>query len=186
VAEAAAEFNFGTMPLFCISDRHYLKVLVKCENNAVKADESVAQFGYVSYCNSCTWRTSGKRATYTCERCGKATEIGGQLWLGETSDKAFVKKMAALNNKRNYANKKEIINVLSKVEAEHGLPIGYFDIHRMCKRLGTGSVPKFDLVLALLTKRGFKAMRPHYSDTALKTDAKIDDVEKAVKAAIKK
>lgn len=186
VAEAAAEFNFGTTPLFCISDRHYLKVLVKCDNSAIGADESVAQFGYVSYCNSCAWMASGKRAEYRCARCGKATEIGGQVWLGETSDKAFVKKMAALNAKRDYADKKEITNVLAKVGAEQGLPIGYYDIHRICKRLGTGGVPKFDLVLAELEKRGFKTVRPHYSDTAVKTDAGIEEVEKAVKTATKK
>jgi len=185
VAEAAAEFNFGITPLFCISDRHYLKILVKCENNALKANGSVAQFGYVSYCNSCTWRAGSKRPIYSCERCGKQTELGGPLWLGETSDVKFVKAMTKLNEKRDYADKKEIANVLSKVEAEHGLPAGYFDIHRLCKRLETKAVPKFENVITILQKRKFKVVRTHYSVMAVKTNAPIEEVEKAVKAALK-
>lgn len=182
IAEVAAEFNFGITPLFSLSDRHYLKVLVKCENSAVKADESVKKLGYIHYC-SCGWRDSSRRVREKCLICGKEPDYGGLLWLGDTSDKVFVEKMLELNKKRGYADENEISKVLGNVKNEISLPPWYFDLHRTCKRLGTGGVPKMENVLSELRKRGFAAFRTHFSDVSVKTDASVDDVEKAVKAA---
>lgn len=184
IAESAAEFNFGITPLFCISDRHYLKVLVKCENSAVKADESMKKLGYITYC-SCGWRCSGKRAKENCPMCGKEPDYGGLLWIGETSDLKFVEKMIVLNEKRAYADEKEISVVLGKIKNEIGLPFGYFDLHKTCKRLSIGYVPKIDYVLAGLRKKGFKAFRTHFSDVSVKTDADITDVENAIRSVKK-
>ncbi len=181
IAEAAAEFNFGVTPLFSISDRHYLKVLVKCESGAVKADESMRKLGYTSFC-SCGWRCSGKRMKENCEKCGKEPDYGGPLWLGDTSDSIFITKMEKLNKTRNYKNKEEITTILEKVKNEVGMPPWYFDIHKACKRLGIGYVPKMDAVIAKLRKSGYIAFRTHFSDVSIKTDAGVDAVEKAIKA----
>ncbi|MFA6531186.1 MAG: tRNA (guanine(10)-N(2))-dimethyltransferase, partial [Candidatus Micrarchaeia archaeon] len=184
IAEVGAEFNFGIEPLFSISDRHYMKVLVKCTSNAVLADESMKKLGFVSNC-SCGWRSAGKRIKEKCERCGKEPDYGGPLWLGETSDKKFVEKMIALNKERNYANFDEIAKKLEMVRNEHGMPPWYFDIHRICKRIGTGGVPKTEKVIAELQKKGFMACRTHFSDFSIKSNAGIDDVEKAIRKGMK-
>ncbi|MFH1222544.1 MAG: hypothetical protein V1492_05675, partial [Candidatus Micrarchaeota archaeon] len=44
--EVAAEFNFGVEPLFSVSDRHYLKSVLKLTRGADAADNSLKQLGY--------------------------------------------------------------------------------------------------------------------------------------------
>jgi len=186
IAESAAEFNFGIEPLFSISDRHYLKTIIKCENNAIKADESMAKLGYVSYCSACAWRTSSKRAEYKCENCSKATEIGGPMWLGETSSKKFVEKMILLNDERKYEDKNEIGKKLELIKNEYGLPVGYYNVHVMCKRKNTKSVPKMDIVIEKLQENKFIAIKTHYSPVSIKTNAGIREIESAISESLKR
>ena len=110
IAEAAAEYNIGITPLFSMSDRHYMKILLKLEKDAKISDENMKNLGYTSFCNICGWRKSGKRMINSCENCGEETDYAGQLWLGELHDKKFLEKMLKLNEKRNYEDKKILKN----------------------------------------------------------------------------
>jgi tRNA (guanine26-N2/guanine27-N2)-dimethyltransferase len=93
--------------------------------------------------------------------------------------------MIALNKERNYANFDEIAKKLEMVRNEHGMPPWYFDIHRICKRIGTGGVPKTEKVIEELVRKGFLACRTHFSDFSIKSNAGIDDVEKAIRKGMK-
>ena len=182
IAEVAAEFNFGIEPLFSISDRHYLKVFVKCENNAAKAEESMKKLGFVSYC-SCGWRNARRRMIGKCERCGKETDYGGPLWLGETSNRKFVEKMISLNSRRDYEDGAEISKKLELIKNEVGMPPWYFNIHKTCKRTRMNYAPGTERILERLKRAGFSAVRTHFSDVSIKTDAGVEEVEKAIKTA---
>ncbi len=180
VAEAAVEYNFGIVPLISLSDRHYIKLLLKLVKSGNVADETVHKLGYVSYCNKCSWRSYGKRMKNSCENCKAETDFGGQLWLGELHDAKLLKKMLELNEKRNYTNAKEIEKKVNSLIGEVGMPAFYYDIHVLCKRYRAKGVPKIEDLLKQLEARGFKSRRTHFSDVSIKTDAGMKALKQAI------
>lgn len=181
IAEAAAEFNFGIEPLVSLSDRHYLKVIVKCESGAEKSDWSIGNFGYISYCDKCGWRESGKKIIEKCGNCGHETRWGGQLWLGKLQDDKTIARMRELNNKRDYGDNEELEKTISLIAEENDMPPGYFNIHKMCKRISMKSVPKMSKIIEALNTEGFKTVRTHFSDVSVKSRATISTLERMLK-----
>lgn len=180
VVETAAEYNFGVVPLISLSDRHYIKLLLKMVKSADSAEESVKQFGYVSYCNSCGWRSYGKRMKNKCENCKGETDYGGQLWLGELHDKKLLQTMLVLNRKRNYADVKEIDKKLQLLIREFGMQPFYYDLHVFCKHLKIKSIPKLTLLIDKLNKMKLKTVRTHFNELGIKTAASLKELKKFV------
>ncbi|MBI2079349.1 tRNA (guanine(10)-N(2))-dimethyltransferase [Candidatus Micrarchaeota archaeon] len=173
ILETTGEFNFGIEPLFSLSDRHYLKVILKCEKTAVKADECWKKIGFTSFCSSCGWRKSGKRIINYCEKCKRQTDYGGPLWLGELQNKKIIGKMIKLNSKRDYADKKELEKTLNLIKNEIGFHPYYYDVHQLARRQGWKELPKIDELIEKVGKKGIKAVRTHFSPIAIKTDAEL-------------
>lgn len=172
IAETAAEFNMGIEPCLSLSDRHYLKTIVKVTRSADAAYESMKKVGYVNYCPSCGFRNVSEFPEKTCKYCTDVErDYAGPLWLGELHNKGFLNKMIALNKKRNYEHKEKIEKTLNLMLGEIGMPPYYYNIHNICKRLHAKLVPKMEDVLKGLRKRGFKAVRTHFSNVSVKTDA---------------
>ncbi|MBI5051438.1 tRNA (guanine(10)-N(2))-dimethyltransferase [Candidatus Micrarchaeota archaeon] len=171
VLETAGEFNFGIEPFFSLSDRHYLKVIIKCEKSAVKADECWRKIGFTSFCPSCGWRKNWKRVVNSCEKCKKQTDYGGPLWLGELQNKKIIGTMAKLNSKRDYADKKEIEKVLNLINGEIGFSAYYYNVHELAKKENWKQLPTIEELLEKLRKKGFNAVRTHFSPIGIKTNA---------------
>jgi len=172
VVREFAPLNLAATPIFTLSHRHYVKVLFKVEEGAVKAVEAMKKIGYVSYCPSCQWR-DGKRLPLQkeCPHCGAQLMIGGQLYLGELWDAVLVERMLSLNAERKYSKAKEIEKLLRTVSDEAGVKsIGYYDLHEVAKKRGCKILPIEDAV-EKLRKAGFCASRTHFCPTALRTDA---------------
>lgn len=180
IAEAAAEFNFGIEPLVSLSDRHYIKIIVRCESGAAKSDESIGNFGYISYCEKCGWRESGKKIIEKCGNCANITVWGGPLWIGRLQDKETISKMRERNNKKEYENAEEIEKTLALIEGEIDMPMGYYNVHKMCKRLSMKSVPKMSRIIEELEVNGFKTVRTHFSDVSLKSSANVGKIAEII------
>ncbi len=188
VAEAAAEHNFGITPLISLSDRHYIKLLLKVVRGADASDDTIKQLGFVSYCNICGWRTYGKRMKNSCEQCKCETDYGGQLWLGELHDKKLLQKMLKLNEKRNYTDAKELEKKLQLLIGELDMPAFYYNVHLLCKKVKSASVPKIDDFIKKIEARGTLqvasrqsiARRTHFSDVSIKSDAGVKELKKAI------
>jgi tRNA (guanine26-N2/guanine27-N2)-dimethyltransferase len=187
IAETAAEFNMGIEPLVSLSKEHYLKTIVKVTRGADLAHESLMKLGYVNFCPACGWRGSSQFPERRCPSCAPRTKkpkqevrFAGPLWLGELHDAKTLSRMGALNRRRAYTDKEELGKIITRMGGEVGMPPFYYDVHQMCRLLGRGSVPKMDAVLEKLQKKGDRAVRTHFSETAIKTDATL----KAVKSVI--
>jgi len=180
ILENATEFNFGIEPIFSLSNRHYLKVLVKLTRSADFADESLENTGYISFCDSCGWRASGKTVIEKCPKCKKKTIYAGPLWLGELHDKKTLQRMKKLNKKRNYEHKEELDKTISLMLGEIGMPPYYYNIHKMCKRLNAKEGPKLETLITKLQKKKYKAERTHFSPFSIKTDAPFDKLKKSI------
>jgi tRNA (guanine26-N2/guanine27-N2)-dimethyltransferase len=181
ITETAAEFNMGIKPLASFSDRHYLKIVAEVTRSADLAYKSMKSIGHVWSCPSCGNRGSGKFPPAKCPKCNKEIEYAGPLWLGEIHDKSFVKKMSALNKKRNYEDKQKIATMLSAMEGEVGMPPYYYNVHALCKIGKTGAVPPFEKILERLRSKGHKAVRTHFSNISIKTDAPHPVMMKAIR-----
>lgn len=168
IVETAGEFNFGIKPIFSLSDRHYLKTIVKCEKSAVKADENWKSIGFTSYCPSCNWRISGKRII-DCKKCRKLTDYAGPLWLSEINDGKIIEKMLKLNLKRDYGD--ELDKKLQLIKNEIDFSPYYYNVHEMAKKKGWKELPKIEELIERIKKKGFRAVRTHFSPIAIKTDA---------------
>jgi tRNA (guanine26-N2/guanine27-N2)-dimethyltransferase len=180
IAETAAEFNMGIAPIASISKRHYLKSIVRVTRGADEANESMMRLGYVSHCPSCGFRSPSEFPMAVCPSCRGEMDYAGPLWLGELHDAKSLERMAAENAKRDYSDKAELEKYVSRMKKEIGMPPYYYDVHQLCKILNSESVPKMEEILSGLKRKGHRAFRTHFSETAIKTDAPI----KAIKSVI--
>ncbi len=176
IMESANEFDFGIVPLYSLSNRHYIKVLLHIEKGAEKAYSNIEQLGFISYCNACGWRTSGKRVENNCLLCNDVTDYAGPLWLGGLHAKQILEGMKKLNEKRNYVHKQEIEKTLSLMLDEAAFSPCFYDLHRECKRIRAKKVPKLAMVIDSIRKRGFTTARTHFAENGVKTDAGIQEM----------
>lgn len=177
IGDFASQFDFGIEPFYSISDRHYIKILLKISRSAEKASEIPHTLGYVSYCFHCGYREIGKFPNRICMNCKKDTDYAGLLWLGELHNKKFLEKMKKLNAKRNYADKTELEKMLNLLIEETNMPQFYYNVHDICKRKKYPNVPKIGELITELKKNLFRATRTHFCEKSIKTDAKINEIE---------
>lgn len=171
MAEVAAEFNMGMEPLVSVSDRHYLKSIVRLTRSATAADDSLNKLGFVEYCHHCGYRRTAKFPGEKCLNCGKKTDYAGPLWTGELHHKNFLGKMEKLNEKRKYTLKKEIGRKLELLKGEVGMPPYFYSLHGFSKKVSPGHIPRTEEILSKIKSGGYRAEKTHFSPTAIKTDA---------------
>ncbi|MFZ5500604.1 MAG: tRNA (guanine(10)-N(2))-dimethyltransferase, partial [Candidatus Micrarchaeota archaeon] len=195
IAEVAAEFNMGMKPLVSFSDRHYLKVVAEVSRSADLAYDAMKSIGHVWSCPSCGARGFGDFPEKTCSNCApktpnpepktpgpeRGTDWAGPLWLGELHDKAFLKKMSALNNKRGYADREDISAMLSAMEGEVGMPPFFYNVHALCKMAKTGAVAPLAEIMDSIRASGHRVSRTHFSPIGIKTDAPYKTIVEAIR-----
>ncbi len=178
VARTASEYNLGVHPIASLSRQHFIKTFIKFERGAEKAVSSIKKLGFISYCPKCLWRgTSSLVVKEKCE-CGGQLQHAGPLWLGELHEKKELESMKKENEKREYASMAAMHSLLEKMSGEIGMPAGYFDLHKVSEVLKV-SAEKVDCVLESLSKKGFAAIRTHFRENSIKTNAGITEVKEA-------
>lgn len=180
IAETAAEFNMGITPLVSFSDKHYLKSVLMVKRSADLAYDSLKQLGHITFCAKCGFRFQSRFPEHKCFNCGSDNDFAGPLWLGELHDAQFLKRMAALNKSRSYADRDEIAGMLSEMDGEIGMPSYFYNVHALCKLQQLPSVPKMEDILANLRKAGHKAVRTHFTPVGIKTDAPYGAISEAI------
>ena len=173
IIESASEFNLAVTPLVSLSDRHYLKTLVKLEKNAKKSDLNIEQFGYINFCFKCHHRSAGEFVSI-CS-CGEKFVHGGPQWLGELHDLGFLNTMKTLNKMKNYSDHEEIEKALNLMIGEIGMPPFFYNIHILSQLLGLKAVPKTDVIL-----KKVDGVKTHFNKLGFKTKKPFEDVIKAV------
>ncbi|MGV8176933.1 MAG: hypothetical protein ACP5NX_03980, partial [Candidatus Bilamarchaeaceae archaeon] len=173
IAETAMEHNLGMTPVLTLSKDHYIKVVVRLERNAKKAEETAKMMRFVMYDAK-----SGERgASELPDLCGGAgVSVIGPLWGGELHDPTVLEKMEKLNAGRGYADKEELAKTTSLMRNELGFAPYFFDVHGAAKVAGKGRIPPMQEVMEGLRARGFGAERTHFSPTGIKTDACMKDI----------
>jgi tRNA (guanine26-N2/guanine27-N2)-dimethyltransferase len=172
IARTAARLELGVEPLVSWYEEHYVKIIARVLPGAMRADASLAKLGFVNYCAACGERWESEQPACSC-KCGSRIDFAGPLWLGETSDAAFLKKIESLAENE---KEKSFASLLLE-ENNAAFPPWFFDLHALASKLKVNSPNKLALI-EKLRKKGFRAARTHYSGTAVKTNASYADLKK--------
>jgi len=183
IAKLAAQFNFGIEVKMAISNLHYMRVFLLLRHGAKEAVESVREMGFAGACGSCRSFSYAKglvpRIGDACKNCGAQMQLFGPLWLGKIQDKKVIAKMA----KDAPADMETgMVRLVERINEELDLPF-YYSVPKITRQLGIGSVSK-KLVIAALAKK-HTVSETHFDNDAIKTDASISEIIKAVKSVSK-
>jgi tRNA (guanine26-N2/guanine27-N2)-dimethyltransferase len=176
-ARRAAEHFKGIDCILSHATRHYFRAYLRIIPGIHAADASLDNMGYLYYCSSCLDRRS-EHGLVPKERrckCGGEYGISGPIWLGRLFDGELCN--AALEKSR-YLADAEVEKLLSMLANELDVPF-YYDIHLLSSKMKI-SAPKMETTIQRLESYGFEARRTHFSPTAIKSNAGIEDVKRAL------
>lgn len=182
IARTGAQYDWALEPQFCFSHRHYVKILAKIKRGAKGALESAkAAAGYVEYCPKCLYHKMIERGfpESNCPICGKKLSYAGQMWSQKWCERKIVEKMARLLAKREYLDAREPAKMLQIIEEESTGPAFYYDLHVLGKKKKIRLAKNEDVVCDL-KERGFFASRTHFSNTSIRTNAPVLEIEKSI------
>ncbi len=175
VARVAAQFGFGIDVELSVSYMHYMRSFIRLSHGAGAAYNSLAKMGYLKYCDRCCNRETevGFLPKVTeCGGCRTRMAAYGRMWMGGIKDQKVVDRLhSALKDDE---GKKEAARLVSVIKEELDVPF-YYDIPRLTKKVGMGSVSPYRVADAL-RKKGFKVSQTHMHKSSLKSDAGLGDV----------
>jgi len=171
--------RLGILPLLTFYSNHFIRIFILTFKNKKKITESFSKYGFIIHCKNCGFRSAISidpqkmiQLCPFCEENGKI-EYAGPLWIGNIHDKLFVEDILLQNNYKNYRNKKRIFNLINLILDEIGMPLSYYNIHKLSQELKISNIPKIEKVLNIIKEKGFKASRTHFDFVSIKTDLNI-------------
>jgi tRNA (guanine26-N2/guanine27-N2)-dimethyltransferase len=180
VVRELVKYDRGLEPLLTFTREHAVRLHLKIRPGARAADETLGRMGFILQCNRCFFRKevaglvplSGECA------CGGSLVPIGPLWLGAINDPRALSGMLDRLPSVPLAAGRELFRLLSLLQEE--LPTSsHYEYHRMAKTLHC-SPPPLEVLIRRIGDAGYRVSRAHYSGTAVKTDAPVGVVERAV------
>jgi tRNA (guanine26-N2/guanine27-N2)-dimethyltransferase len=168
---------------FSHSTEHYMRIYATIGKGAANTDESLKSLGYIAHCKKCLYRMVimglAPSIPENCPVCGGVLNVGGPLWCGGMYSTDFVSSM--INSVQNLTlnTKEKGLKLLNTCLNEANAPVGYYEIHKVCKNLKTSAPPIIE-VINLLKKEGYFVSRTHFSPTSIKTDSGIVELKKII------
>jgi tRNA (guanine26-N2/guanine27-N2)-dimethyltransferase len=182
VVRELVKYDRGLEPLLCFSREHAVRLHLRVRPGAGAADRTLSRMGYILQCDRCFTREEVAGLLPPCRgqcSCGGRLVPVGPLWLGGINDPETLSGMLDRLPTVPLAAGEELFRLLSILQEE--LPTSsHYDYHRMAKVLHT-SPPPIYTVLERIRGGGFPASRAHYSGMAIKTDAPVEVVERAIR-----
>ena len=159
----AGQYEKALTPILSFATEHYYRVFLKCAKGKKKVDEIIRLHGM--YKNA------------------------GPMWVGRLWDDRLVEAMWKYfeRNKERFENRKEIFSLLSAIKEESKInAVGFYDIHALCKENKIKKVPKRDLVISAVKRKGCKAARTHFTGTAIRSTIPEEKIVALIKKLSKK
>ncbi len=148
IVEIGAQYDMALTPIFCHATQHYMRIYLKSERGAEKADEILKQIGFY--------------------------QGAGPMWLGRLWDEKLTDKLLDLARLSTAKVSAATANLLYVLAEESKIPVfGFFDLAEFKLK----QVPKISKVIEKLQEDGYKAARTHFSSTGVRTDADIKPAE---------
>lgn len=169
--------------LFSHSTEHYMRIYATVKRGGKKTNESLENIGFIAHCPHCLHRESFHGyvppVKDTCPDCGEKYVVAGQLWLGNISDKEFIKNMIETTEELKLNKKEDLLKLFNQCYEESEGPITFYDIHKVCKSLKISS-PKINDVIDAIADEGYFISRTHFKPTGMRTDMPLDKLKKLI------
>jgi len=171
----AAAMEKAAIPIFSYFKDHYLRAYFKVERGGKKADEIIKQHDYFYYCNDCLEKGTIKENIKNCGSCkSRNISVAGPLWVGKLWDTDTVNKILSNCNDE---NTKKFVSIIA---AEANInTVGFYEIHKLCKKMKLHHVPPTAAILKQLNK----AAVTHFSNTGIRTTTSLSEIKKFINAA---
>lgn len=185
IARNAVRYDFGVNFLFSHSTKHYMRTYAELTRGGTSVKSTQESICFIQHCFSCLDKSY--RRLDELERsctCGGEFATAGPLWSGKFADEKFCGKMEVELSKGVFKTQRDSIILVQKVSREQVESKLYFDLHKLCKKAGTSAPPMGSFFDSLKAAR-FTAIRTHFNDVGLRTDAPVEELYKLIKDFIK-
>ena len=158
------KYDLGFKPLLVHSTDHYFRFYLQTEKGVKKANSCMEKIGYVLH----NFKTGERKIS---KEIDKNYRIAGPLWIGRLFDKTFLNKLKV---REYFGTEKRIIKILGLWKEEADAPALYYEVNSIAKMMKASPVSMKNILKKL---KQHKTSRTHFSPTAFKTDADIDQVK---------
>jgi tRNA (guanine26-N2/guanine27-N2)-dimethyltransferase len=178
LARTALRHECGIEPLFCHSTRHYMRAQVRLGS---RHQETLKNVGYVQYCFSCL-RREYKHLWDLKEEClcGGKLHTAGPLWTGRFADEGVCKAVADELMAGEFQEKAKAVKLAGQLAAEQEVLTPYYDVHKLCSKLGA-DIPRTEDLADAVTARRYRFVRTHFSDVGFRTDMPYEELALLIK-----
>ncbi|CAF0748529.1 unnamed protein product [Adineta steineri] len=188
----AARYDRIIEPLLCMSIDFYVRLFVRINYGAAKAQSQLGDIATVYNCIYCTSfyfqpygqasldergnakfkYAHGPPVGTTCSHCGSNLRVGGPIWLGPLFDHSFVGELITSIEQApedSYAYRERMLSMLHVVQEELPDPL-YFDNGKLAQIMHT-QMPQNKILRSALLNAGYKVSTTHARQDAIKTNA---------------
>ncbi len=169
----AGAYELTINPLISYYMDHYVRVYFSI---AKTSPNTINRIGYISHCVKCLYRSkvvSIEDAALKCPLCGSKLLLSGPMWTDKICSEEFIKNVLSDRSLEYLPSFKRLKSVLNTLPLENDMPPFYYDIHVLCDLMQL-KVPKIDFLIDKISDSGFKAIRTHFSNRGVKTDAPVN------------
>ncbi len=174
--------KMGIIPLLTFYTSHFIRVFCITVKNKQKISKLIENYGYIIHCNNCGHRyiilNIISDIIHECTIChSKKIDYAGPLWIGDLHDEDFLEELSNLIEKTPIKNKKRITKLFHIIKDETGMPISYYNIHKLCQILKIPNIPKLEKLIEGIKEKGYTCSRTHFNFLSIKTNLNIEDIK---------
>jgi tRNA (guanine26-N2/guanine27-N2)-dimethyltransferase len=178
--------NLGISPLLTFYSNHFLRIFALTFKNKDKISHFFSNYGYIIHCEKCGYRKVINIGDFilnsTCPLCKKPIQqYAGPLWIGKIHEELFIKQMLEENSNLNYANRNKVDKLLKIIIQETNMPISYYNIHQLCKKLNLSQIPKIQSIIKIIKELKYEATRTHFDPLSIKTNIPLNSLNNILK-----
>ncbi|MFX1263795.1 MAG: tRNA (guanine(10)-N(2))-dimethyltransferase [Promethearchaeota archaeon] len=175
-------------PLAVLSTNHYIRVWLRIESSRSEGNLQADRMGMIRYCKTCMrvetvpLKESMQAADFSHETdgCTGRPTAAGPLWTGNLFDSSMIDEAQKILDDDDLGFDKRAAKLLALMRDEVSLTgIPYVDLHEVCD-LHNLTPPKTDTVIQTLKERGHATSRTHFRPTAVRTEASVSDLVRAI------
>lgn len=168
----AAKYDIGLFPVLSFFSDHYIRIHLKVEKGAKKADSAREKIGYIIH----NGKSGDRRIDSNMSERNSREEHAGPLWIGDLHDVRFLKK---IKEDPELGTSRKIEKYLSLWKEEAQLPPYFYETNELASLTKTHPRPLLDIISGL-KDMGFSASRTHFSPSGFKTDCELSKIKKMV------
>lgn len=159
--------GFTVQPVFSLFHKAIYRVMVRLVPVHCWHER---QFGFLGYCHRCGhYETVGWRSLSRaqCPQTHQPLTLSGPMWLGPLHETAYLHQMTEQAQSLGWTH---CIQLLQTMTAEADLPPYFYALAELGRR-GKMNIPNRDKILSALQNSGYRSVRTHIDDQAIKTEA---------------